>query len=115
LAIEDPDVAAAVHFIREHACERIQINDVAARVGVSRSTLKNRFKAAMGHSIHAEILYVRLERAKQLIAETDLPLKQIALQVGFQYVQYLTKLFRKRVGQTPAKFRQSRIRKQMSQ
>ncbi len=114
LAIENAEVATAVHFIREHACGRIQIEDVAARVGVSRSTLKNRFKAAMGHSIHAEIMHVRLERAKQLIAETDLPLKQIALQVGFQYVQYLTKLFHKRVGQTPAKFRQSRIRKQIS-
>lgn len=109
LAIEDPDVATAVHYIRKHACERIVVNDVVNQVAVSRSTLKNRFKAAMGRTVHAEIQHVQLERAKQLIADTDLPLKQIALQTGFQYVQYLTKLFRKRVGQTPAKFRQQRV------
>ena len=109
LAIEDLDVATAVRFISEHACERIQIGDVVDQVGVSRSTLKNRFKAATGHSLHAEIQRVQLERAKQLIAGTDLPLKQIALQAGFQYVQYLTRLFRNRVGQTPAKFRRQRV------
>jgi LacI family transcriptional regulator len=109
LAIEDADVAAAVRFIHENACKRIQIDDVVRRVGVSRSTLKSRFRAVMGCSIHAEIQRIRLERAKQLIADTDLPLKQIALQAGFQYVQYLTRLFRSRVGLTPAKFRSQRV------
>ena len=109
LAIEDPDVATAVRFIRQYACKRIGVDDVADQVGVSRSTLKNRFKAAIGRSIHAEIQRVQLERAKQLVADTDLPLKQVAVQAGFQYVQYLTRLFRTRVGQTPAKFRQQRI------
>ena len=109
LAIEDPDVAAAVRFIREHACRRILVGDVVERVGVSSSTLKNRFKAAMGRTVHAEIQRVRLERARQLIADTDLPLKQVAVQAGFQYVQYLTRLFRQCVGQTPAKFRRQRV------
>ena len=109
LAIEDPDVATAVHYIRKHACERILVSDVVNQVGVSRSTLKTRFKAAMGRTVHAEIQHVQLERAKQLIADTDLPLKQIAVQAGFQYVQYLTKLFRRRVGQTPARFRRQRV------
>ncbi len=109
LAIEDPDVATAVRFIRKHACERILVGDVVKQVGVSRSTLKNRFKAALGRSLHAEIQHVQLERAKQLIADTDLPLKQVALQAGFQYIQYLTRLFRKCVGQTPAQFRRQRV------
>ena len=78
------------------------------RVGVSSSTLKSHFKAATGRTVHAEIQRVRLERAKQLIADTDLPLKQVAVQAGFQYVQYLTRLFRKCVGQTPARFRRQR-------
>ncbi len=111
LAIEDADVAAAVRFIHENACKRIQIDDVVRRVGVSRSTLKSRFRTVMGCTIHAEIQRIRLERARQLIADTDLPLKQIALQAGFQYVQYLTRLFRNRVGQTPAQFRRQRVTK----
>ena len=110
LAIEDLDVAMAVRFIHQRACRRIQISDVADHVGVSRSTLKNRFKDVLGRTIHAEIQRVQLERAKQLIIETDLPLKQIAQQAGFQNVQYLTRLFRNHVGQTPAQFRRQRIK-----
>jgi LacI family transcriptional regulator len=111
LALEDPDVLTAVRFIRSRACERIQVSDVAERTGLSRSTLKNRFKAAMGRSVHAEIQRVRIERAKQLIADTDLPLKQVALQAGFQYIPYMTRLFRRCVGQTPAKFRRQRVQR----
>ena len=48
LAIEDPDVAKAVRYIRENACRGILVGDVVKQVGVSRSTLKNRFKAATG-------------------------------------------------------------------
>jgi LacI family transcriptional regulator len=108
LAIDDADVAAAVRFIRQRACKRIQVRDVVDCVGVSRSTLKNRFREVMGRTMHAEIRRVQLERAKQLIAETDLPLKQVAIQAGFQYVQYLTRLFRQHLGQTPARFRAQR-------
>jgi len=111
LAIEDADVAAAVRLIRQRACGRIGIGEVAARVGVSRSTLKTRFKSVMGRTIHDEIQRVRLQRAEQLIAEPDLPLKQIAVQVGFQYVQYFTKLFGRHFGQTPAQFRRGRIQR----
>jgi LacI family transcriptional regulator len=109
LAIEDVDVAAAVCFIRQQACSRISVSDVVRRVGVSRSSLKSRFKAIMGRSLHAEIQRVQLDRARQLIAETDLPLKQVARQAGFQYIQYLTRLFRNQVGQTPAQFRRQRL------
>jgi LacI family transcriptional regulator len=109
LAIEDAEVAEAVRFIRLHACRRIHVEDVVQQVGMGRSTLKNRFKKTFGRSIHDEIQRVRLEQAKQLIADTDLPLKQIALRTGFQYVQYFTRLFRMQTGQTPAQFRRRRV------
>lgn len=110
LAVEDPDVAAAVRLIRERACRRLQIGDVAGAVGVSPSTLKKRFKAVIGRTVHAEIRRVRIEQAKELISTTDLPLKQVALRSGFQYVQYMTRLFLRHVGQTPAKYRRQRVR-----
>lgn len=105
LAIEDPDLALTVRFIRDRACEGITVYDVVRQLAVSRSTLENRFKAVMGRTVHAEIDRVRLERAKELIAGTVLPLKQVAVQSGFNYVQYMTKLFRLRLGQTPAEYR----------
>ena len=105
LAIEDSELADAIRFIRDHACDGIKVVNVLRQVAVSHSTLASRFKAVMGRTIHAEIERVRLDRAKDLITRTSLPLKQVAAQSGFKYVQYMTRLFRRRLGQTPAGFR----------
>ena len=59
----------------------------------------------LGRTIHQEIDRVRIQRAKTLLAETNLPIKQIAQQAGFQTVQYLTRTFRRLTGDTPAAFR----------
>jgi LacI family transcriptional regulator len=105
LATDDQAVAQAVGFIRAHACESINVGDVLKHVRLSRSALEPRLKAVIGRTIHQEIHRVQLERVKALLASTDLPTKQIAAQSGFHYVQYLTRVFRKDTGQTPANFR----------
>jgi LacI family transcriptional regulator len=105
LAIEDADVARAMRFIDEHASEGIKVPDVVEAVGGGRSTIERRFEAVMGRTIRAEIRRVQLERAKDLIASTDLPLKQIAATTGFGSIQHMTTLFRQQVGRTPAKYR----------
>lgn len=106
LAIEDAEVAAAVHFIHANAFDDIGLADVVAIAGMSRSNIARRFKAVMGRSIREEIELVRLERARQLLATTDLPIKQVAILAGFRYLPYLSRRFRQVLGQTPAQFRQ---------
>jgi LacI family transcriptional regulator len=106
VAIEDADVATALQFIRSRACEKIQVEDVVAVVAVSRSTLEARFKAVFGRTIHAEIQRQKIDRAKQLIATTEMPLKQIAARAGFASVQYMTSIFRQQTESTPAEYRQ---------
>ena len=54
---------------------------------------------------HEEILRVRLNRVKQLLTETDLPLEQIAERAGFPHVEYLSVAFRREVGMPPSQFR----------
>ena len=102
LAVSNAEVALAARFIREHACDGISIADLTKMAGLSRSTLERKFKAMMGRTIHAEIDRVRIERARTLLAETDLPLKQVAARAGFKYIQYMSTLFRRRLDQTPA-------------
>jgi LacI family transcriptional regulator len=112
LSIEDPDVAAALRYIRQHACAQsgIQVPDVVRAIAVSRSGLETRFKTVVGRTIHAEIQRVQIERARQLATTTDLPLKQVALDAGFRYLQHMTTLFRRHTGQTPGEYRKrSRI------
>jgi LacI family transcriptional regulator len=105
LAIEDDEIASALRFIRKHACNPIQVRDVLSAIPLSRSTLENRFKKVLGRSIHAEIRRIQLEKAKNLLSETDLSLPAVANRAGIQTVQYLTTLMHKEIGTTPAKYR----------
>jgi LacI family transcriptional regulator len=105
LAIEDKPTTAATRFIREHACEGIDVSDVLQAVPMSRSTLDRRFRENLGYSPKDEILRVRLNRAKQLLAETELPLTLIAEKVGLEHVEHFSRIFKNRVGMTPSAFR----------
>jgi LacI family transcriptional regulator len=105
LAIEDRDMATAVRFIREHACAGIKVEDVLARVPLSSSGLERLFKRVLGRTPKAEIIRVQLERVKQLLAETDLPLKDIAAKAGFSHIEYLCVVFKSKTGQTPGQYR----------
>jgi LacI family transcriptional regulator len=105
LATPDQAVSKAVGFIRSHACDDILVSDVLNHVKLSRSALEPKLKQVIGRTIHQEIRRVQIERAKSLLSTTDLPTKQIAAQTGFHYVQYLTRVFRKVTGLTPANYR----------
>ena len=104
LAIKDVDVAAALRFIRAHACERIRVADVLNEVSISRSTLETRFRSIIGKTIREEIHDTMLAQAQTLIAAKELPLKQVAREAGFSHVQHMTNLFRRRLGRTPGEF-----------
>jgi LacI family transcriptional regulator len=105
VACEDADLGAALEFIRQHACDPATVADVLRIVPVSRSTLERKFHSALGRTIHDEIQRVKLERAKQLLAQTRLLVKQVAKQSGFRYVQYMTTFFRRATGMSPAEYR----------
>ena len=105
VAIGDPCVAAAVHFIREHACDAIQVKDILRHVRVSRSTLERRFAKLLGRSPSNEISRVRLDRVKHLLSMTDYPLAKIAQLTGFGYTESMCYCFKQTVGQTPGQYR----------
>ncbi len=104
-AIADPVVAAAVRFIREHACDGIKVDDVLRYLLVSRSVLQNRFRKALDRTIHDMIANVRAQRVKELLAETALSLEDIAERAGFKHVQYMSEVFKDRTGWSPGKYR----------
>jgi LacI family transcriptional regulator len=105
LVHENPEVAAALRFIHDRAGQPIRVYDVVAHLGDARRTLEIRFRQALGRSIHAEIQRTRLERAKQLLLETDLPLPRVARACGFGSPSYLAAVFCRHLGVTPVKYR----------
>ena len=107
LAIEDPEVATAVRFIREHACEGIRVDDVLDQVALSRRALEKRFREAVGRPPHMEIRRAQLERVKELLVGSDYKLERIAQITGFSSAQYLAGLFRRNMHMTPGAWRQA--------
>jgi LacI family transcriptional regulator len=110
LASEDPVVNQAAAFIRQHGGRGLQVPDVTAHVRMSRASLEPRMKRVLGRTIHQEIQRVQLDRVKELLVGSPMPIKQIAREGGFSCVQYLTRVFRANTGETPARYRASRLR-----
>jgi LacI family transcriptional regulator len=105
----DAEVDRAVAFIRENAARRrLLVSDVTRHVSVSRALLEPRFKRGVGRTIHQEIQRVRLARAKALLVGSALPIKQVAAAAGFASVPYLTRVFHRETGETPAEYRRRR-------
>ena len=106
LAIGDAEVAEAVRFIQAHAGRAITVEDVTRELTMSRRQLERRFRGALGRSILDEIVRNRVDRARQLLVETQLTLPQIAIACGFKSASYFSVVFRKQMGETPGAFRE---------
>jgi AraC-like DNA-binding protein len=81
---------------------------LAREVGLGLSTLRRNFKAATGLSLHDFLLQNRLETARQLLGETEIPIKQIAARLNYRDVHFFSSQFKKLSGVSPAAYRRSR-------
>lgn len=105
VAVEDREVARVCRFIREHACEGIDVNDVAQFTTLSRRQLERRFRAELNRTPHDEITLVQIDRVKQLLRESDLSLEQIAPLAGYTHKERLGAVFKRECGETPGTYR----------
>lgn len=105
LAIDDADIALAIRFIRDHACDGINVHDVLKVVPLSRRVMESRFQSILGRTPHEEITRRRVECVCQLLQNTDLTLAKIAEKVGYQNEGYMSVAFRRELGVSPGKYR----------
>lgn len=110
LAIDDPDLSAAVRFIRQHACQGIQVRDILTKVTMSRRALEMGFKRVLGRTVHEEIIRLRVEAAKKLLAETNLSILAASERSGFGSLSEFNKVFREKCGVIPRDYRQQNCR-----
>lgn len=105
LAVEDSQLVKVVAFMREHAFDSITVEDVLRAVPMGRSTLDRRFYKAFGRSPSDEIRRLRINKARQLLAETDLQMQDIAEVCGFSSYNYLSHTFKQVAGMPPRDYR----------
>ena len=104
-ALNDPDVVAALHLINDHAAEPINVAWVVRQLAVARRSLQRRFKTVVGRTLLAQIQHVRLQKAKELLSDSDLSLELVAQQSGLANARWMADCFRKELGVTPLRYR----------
>jgi AraC family transcriptional regulator len=104
----------AQEFIEANLALPITLHDIALHAGLSRMHFASLFKISTGMSPHTYLLHRRVQRAKCLLASTNQPVLDIAVDVGFHSQSHFANVFRKMMGATPSSWR-SRTRSNLEQ
>ncbi|MDO5554045.1 MAG: DNA-binding transcriptional regulator [Planctomycetia bacterium] len=116
--VPDLTISRAMQFIRDYACDEIDVIDVAEHVKLARRTLERRFAKVYNCTPNQMIIQVRLKRACDLLRNSRMLVNIIAERVGFQSSSYFTILFHKQFGLLPKDYRKqarSRAREGLSE
>ncbi|MFH5835506.1 response regulator [Proteiniclasticum sp. C24MP] len=97
-------VKDAKSYIHGHFREKLTLSDVAEAVGISYGHLSKCFKQVEGNSFNSYLMEVRIEEAKRLMREENLPISEIAYEVGIGDPNYFSKCFKKQTGLSPKEY-----------
>ncbi|MFE9561838.1 helix-turn-helix domain-containing protein [Streptomyces sp. NPDC006487] len=92
----------------------ISVAEHAARLGMTLPELRGAVRGSTGEGVKEYLLGIRLSRAKELLARTDLPVAGVARRVGYEDAAYFSRLFSRRVGVAPVRFRRQQAVQQQS-
>lgn len=98
-------IERAITRIQDEFDRSLDMKVLAQELGVSYSWFRHTFTGHTGLSPHQYLLELRLVRARSLLSETELSIKEIALQTGFEDELYFSRLFRQKLNLTPSQWR----------
>jgi LacI family transcriptional regulator len=104
---DDELLAAATHYLNTTPLEEARLAEMYRRLPASPRTVQRRFADRLGRSPAQYLQALRIRRARELLRQTPLPLVDIAVRCGFEYVSNLCRSFKDVTGQTPSAFRRS--------
>ncbi|MDQ0796937.1 AraC family transcriptional regulator [Streptomyces sp. B1I3] len=105
-----PDGDPVLKALARDACRPLSVAEHAARHGMTPAELRTAVRRGAGCSPKDYLLGIRLGRAKELLAATDLPVAAVARRVGYDDPAYFSRLFARRVGTAPVRFREQQGR-----
>jgi len=100
----------AVSFIRDNATKGISASDVFRHVGFSRTLVERAFRDNISSSVQRQIAEMRIEKAKELLVSTSLPVKDIATMSGFSSLEYLSRAFAAATRLSPSAWRERSVK-----
>jgi AraC family transcriptional regulator len=109
VGIVDRRLRRAIEFMHDNCGRELSLAEIAAAAYLSEFHFARMFKKITGVTPHAYLASLRIERARRLLAETDLPISEVGAQVGYTSQSHFTKIFREATGMTPRAFRRAVI------
>lgn len=104
-ALADNYVSKALQRLHQNPAQAWSLELLAAEVGLSRAAFAKRFKSLVGQPMFDYLTQLRIQKACELLADTSLPLYEVANRVGYESDLSFTRTFKKRLGQTPTMYR----------
>ncbi|MEV6960700.1 AraC family transcriptional regulator [Streptomyces sp. NPDC051207] len=104
-ALEDPAIAAVLHSMHQDPAKAWTVQELGARVGLSRAAFARRFSAIVGQPPLAYLTWWRLATAARMLRETDAPLASIATRVGYSSQFAFANAFKREFGQAAGGYR----------
>ncbi len=98
-------IQKACVVMRENLAKTMNMKDLAGELGIGYTYFRVMFKSYTGLSPAQYHLSLRLRQAKDLLASTDLSIKEIAYRLGFNSIYYFSRIFRSKTGKTPTEFK----------
>jgi AraC-like DNA-binding protein/ligand-binding sensor protein len=98
-------ISSAVTYIQEHLDEELTRDMVSECTGLSATHFSRLLKQTYGHSFTDFVLFLRIERAREMLVRTEKSIVQICMECGFNDQSYFTRAFQKRTGRPPGEYR----------
>ena len=98
-------ILEARHFIQQHCAKKLSLKKVAKTINISPNHLSERFKQVTGVNFVDYVARTRFQNACDLLQNSNLPISEIALAVGFQSLSQFNRVFKKFSGKSPMQFR----------
>jgi AraC family transcriptional regulator len=95
----------AIEFLRENLERDLNLSEIASSTGMSPFHFARAFKQSTGLTPHQHLTRTRIEKAKQLLVKSHMPIVEVCKQVGFQSQSHFTTVFRRLTGLTPRIYR----------
>lgn len=102
-------VSQAKRYIDTHYTKDISLDDVSREVDISPYYFSKIFKDETGENFIEYVTNIRIEKAKELLTDSEYSMKEICCMIGYSDPNYFSRAFKKNVGVTPTEFKEGRI------
>ena len=102
---EQEEFSKITEFLNEHIDEQITVETVTKKFAINRNKLNGIFMNQASMTCHDYLLNLRLDLAKVMLTNTELPINEIGSRVGYPDANYFSKIFKNVTGKTPSQYR----------